>query len=213
LYSTAPCFVVELSQRLKIFHCATSPDFGNVWSLVGAHPSTTDPASLLSGVQREAPTETFWVAHKTERLSTHLDEMKEMAATSETVLATVRHLGEVLHQLQTEWKGAYSSFLTFFDKYSKKLNLLGGEVSLKDELLNAVLFGTKNESLHVVLHDFKEVGVRKMEKSYEGAVINMQQLIETHVHPATQILIFELSNLVGFARWYEERPPHFLLLP
>lgn len=76
------------------------------------------------------------------------------------------------------------------------------EFDIKTELLGSLLFGVKNAVLNDVLQGLTEQGVRKMEKGFDSGLIAIQNFITTHFHPAAQILLFELSNLVGLARWY-----------
>jgi len=42
-----------------------------------------------------------------------------------------------------------------------------------------------------------------MEKTYEAGIAAIQRLIALHIHPAGQVLLFQLSKLVGLSRWFE----------
>lgn len=101
-----------------------------MWAVVGTYPKSTDVTLLLPGAKTPPPSAAYLVTYKTTRLRTHLSQIKELAGTSETVLATIRYLDEVVSLMDSEWRGALLSFNTFFEKFSKKLNQLGGMFSL-----------------------------------------------------------------------------------
>lgn len=127
-------------RKIKVLHSVVSPDFGQLWAVVGVYAPNTEASALLSGTNAPVPTEVYLVSFRTERLAANLGDVKDLAATSETILQTLRSLEEVFGTVQNEWKAAYSSFGTFFEKYSRKLNLLGGSPFLSPLFLKRSYF-------------------------------------------------------------------------
>ena len=113
-------------RRLMVLNSLVAPDFGHLWAVVGVYAQGTEPPALLSTAEGLVPTDVFLVSFKTERLARNLGQVKDLAATSETILHTLRGLEEVYGMIQSEWKSAFNAFNSFFDRYSRKLNQLGG---------------------------------------------------------------------------------------
>ena len=137
-------------------------------------------------------------------LNRNSDQLFQISSHAWVIECILLNMQSTVETLRKTWKEAWDHMSSKLQAFEQQLRAHDSGNTIEAEFLICIANGCASPALQAFLVSLREQGVRRWEKVMDTGCVQIQQLINQRLIPATQNLVFRAGELLGLARWDEE---------